>query len=293
MKKINLETFKILKNLVLVKVDPHYETYQRGGKDLGILVSNFEYSNGARTSIKEKNYSVTGTVYVVPQKLVCNTKKMVRIAEKMPMTFSEGAAVIHDRSLLEQKDRLLKDTLQFGTTVELQVGDRIRYSYTAHQNAIDSGMEVETSEGKMVLMSYDKIFMTVDENLYPKKMVNGYVAVKELTNPDVVFEDGINQQKTESGLVIVNNNTKQVQKRKGMKVECVLAGEPLTSYLAMPHIGADSNEVLNPGDLLLIDPRGKQRLEPHNHQHIEEEIFLIQRRQIILKNMGNFEDIKL
>lgn len=292
MSKVNTKTIRILKNMVLIKPDPHYETYHLKGNDTGLIVSNFEYENGKKMSIKERHYSVTGTVYAVPDKIVCNTKKVVDISKKVPFKTINEEVVISDRSLMAQKDNLIKDSLQYGTTVELKVGDRVRYSYTAHQKSVDNNMEAETEEGQMFFIPYDKVFCVVNEDLFPTKMVNGYVAVKSTVNKQIQDVDGVSGLSSDSGLFIVKNN-KDIKNRKGMKVSCILSGTPLESYFAMPEYGPDSHDEINPGDELIIDPRGKQRLEPYLHQHIEEDVFLIHRRQIILKNVGNFEDIQL
>lgn len=289
---IKTETFRIIKNFVLVKPDPHYETYHSKGNDTGILVSNFQYEEGKRMSVKERHYSVTGEVFAIPSKIVCNTEKVKEISERVKVIQNGDSAIVTDWSLMAEKEYLVRGSVQYGTTVELSVGDRVRYSYTAHQHAKDNGMEVNTDNGPMLLIPYDKIFCAVDETNYPTKMVNGYVAVKSIMDESIQDVDGVSGQKTETGIFVVKND-REIKKRKGQKVEVVLAGTPLTSYFGVPDNGADADYELKKGDELLIDPRGKQRLEPYLHQHIEEDIFLIHRRMIIFENIGNFEEILL
>lgn len=276
---IKASNVRPLENLLLIKPDENYQTFQRKGVDLDIATSNFSYNEkGQRVAIKERNYSVMGTVYALPSRLYYAGHKLEKIGTDNGHKQTPDGLVVSDESRANQVGDMRKRSLIYGTEMELNVGDRIRFSYTAHMEAESQGMGVDTDEGRMFFMKYDKAFMVIDENNQPKKMLNGYILAKpEIL--DTTKEDGVEGTMVGS-LLIPSLKTKENRKRKTMKGEVVLSGAPLTGYM---HFLGEREPICdpNPCDRIIFDPRGSKRLEPLNHQHHEEDLYLLHRRSLV------------
>jgi hypothetical protein len=157
---------------------------------------------------------------------------------------------------------------------------------------MENGSIIDTEHGPMYFIKYDKIFMVVNDDLSPKRMLNGYI----LVDPDMedVKKDGAMSYTTsDSGLVIPSSKTKEKRSRKKMTGTVILSGTPIKGYLQFGDL-EDNNDKISPGDHLFFDPRGCKRLEHHNHQEYSDKTYyLIQRRDIYINKTENaiFEEI--
>lgn len=265
----------IPENWVLIKADPNYTTYQNKGKDIGIATTDFAYDGkGGKVSIKERNFSVTGTVYAVPNRLYFAGRKVYE-AQKLGGSAPEG---------------MFRRSVQFDTDVEVKVGDRVRFSYTSHTEAVNAGMSFETTEGEMFFMKYDKLFMTVDKDGNPEKVLNGYI-LAEADKIETKNEGGAEVRETNSGIVIATLGKKDNRKRKIATGKCILCGSPIRGNLNFLGENEPIHEIEN-GAKILFDPRGSKRLEPLNHQHHKEDLLLLHPRTLIFvsDNSTNFVD---
>lgn len=295
MKKLDISNLRIIRNYVLVKPDPNYTTYQFKGNETGIIAPDHIMENGKAISVKERNYSVYGTVYAVPDKIDFNRDKIKHIIDRHDfVTEHYGETIIADNSKFEEVARIRKNSCLFGTANEIEKGDRVKFSYQSHMEAIENGAIIDTDHGLMYFIKYDKMFMVVNEDLSPKRMLNGYI----LVDPDIneVKSDGImNYTESEAGLVIPSLKTKEKRSRKKMTGKVVLAGTPIRGYLQFGEL-EDNDDIIEPGDHLLFDPRGCKRLEHHNHQEYSDKTYyLIQRRDVYLNRRENaiFEEIEV
>lgn len=289
--ELDLNRIRIPLNYVLIKPDPHYETFQREGVDLGIQVSNFSYNEkGERVSIRERNYSVMGTVYAVPENLIFNGAKLRKIGDDTGIRYSDGEPEVYNKDRMSEVSALRTVSLRFGSDMEVKVGDRVRFSYTVHMKAVDKGMEIDTPEGAMFFTTYDNLFAIVDEESTPIKMLNGYILV-EGEKKDLESIDGVEGEFSESGLFIPNLKTKHKRKRKSMEGRILAIGSPISGHLDFFMEGPDPHVEMSVGEKLLFDPRGCKRLEPLNHQHHKEDLFILHRRSIIF--VGDIEKIMI
>src|SRR5690606_18726531 len=129
-------------------------------------------------------------------------------------------------------------------------------------------------------------YMSVNEDLSPKTMVNGYI----LVDPEVVEakkEGLMDYSTTGSGLIIPEFNRKERKTRKNMYGRIMAVGKKIGGYMQFGEL-EDRDVHLEVGDEILFDPRGCKRLEHHNHQiYSEKTLYLIQRRDLYLNRAEN------
>lgn len=292
---IEIKRIKILRNYVLVKPDEKYETFQRSGKETDIIAPDFIYDNkGKRAMVEERNFSVKGTVYAIPQKLVFDVKKALKIERSNTITVKiNGKHQVNDFGLMDKVGRMRKNSLLYDTDIELEVGDRVYFSYTAHMTAKENGMFIDTDQGKMMLMKYDDICMTIDKNNKPLKMINGYILV-EPDNFQIDEAEGV-ETINSGGIVLVNLKSKEKRRRKKMAGTVIASGNPVRGYKNFEH-EQDSDVTIEKGDRIIFDPRTARELEMMYHQEMSEKfLYLLHRKDIYLNSSENpnFEDIKI
>lgn len=293
---ISVKDAKNFRNWVLVKPDDDFDTYQYGGKETGLTVPNYAYHEGKRIATPSKHFSVTGKVYGVPQNIQFNREEIKQINNSYTLVKKIGdKQQIVNGPMLRKINDLKKESCRFETDNELQVGDQVKFSYFVHITAKENGAIFDTEEGKMYFIKYDDIFMTVDENGQPKKMINGYI----LVDPDVIevkSENGM-EYKEQSGLILpqIGKDTRQRKGMKCMEGKVLLAAKPLSKdgkaggYFDIENYNEVPIEV-NSGDRILFDHRAAQQLEHENHQAMaDHKLYLIQRKDILLTEKENKE----
>jgi len=284
-----VKDIQMLFNHVLLKMDPSYESYQFSGKETGILASPIIYDKGKQIRVEEKLVNPFGEVMKVPSALVYNGKKIAALVKKYQPVRStdvfnedgEPMRVIANYSALHEINQLKRSSVSYDTDIEVQVGDRVHVNYLHFLNAKQDGLFVDTEEGRMVMVKYDLLRMTVDENNQPKKMLNGYVLIEpEQYDVDIKKENGNSIIETASGIALLNaTNTKKTRKRQ--KGFIVVGGTFLRGYLEEPH-KSDRAQNYKKGDRILYDPRFSVKLENDVHQIIsEKDLYLIRRDGII------------
>lgn len=299
---ISIQGIRIPLNQVLVQIDADYDTFQLGGKETNLISPNYAYQNGNRISTPSKNFSVKGKVYGVPEKIQFNREEIKAINNNHTLVKKVGDKhQVANGELLRKINDLKKESCRFETDNELEVGDTVKFSYFVHITAKENNAIFDTAEGKMYFIKYDDIFMTVNDDGSPKKMINGYI----LVDPDVreiKKEGGMEYEETGSGLIIpkINQDSKQKRGMKCMEGKVLLSAQPLTKegkaggYFDIEDYREIPIEV-NEGDRILFDPRPSQQLEHENHQAMaDHKIYLIQRKDILFMekdNIGIFGEI--
>lgn len=304
---IEIKNIRIPLNYVLIKPDEDFETYQIAGRETGLLAPSYAYQGDKRVAMPSKHFSVRGKVYGVPEKIQFNRDAIRAINDSYTLVKKIGDRhQVANGPMLRKINDLKKESCRFETDNELAVGDVVKFSYMVHITAKENNAIFDTTEGRMYFIKYDDIFMTVDENNQPKKMINGYI----LIDPDVV------ETKKENGMEYIEKNglvfpllSKDARQRRGAKCmegKVILAARPLTvfdellgrerggGYFDIERYREIAFEV-NAGDRLLFDPRVAQQLEHDNHQAMSDrKLYMIQRKDILFMerdNRGHFDEI--
>lgn len=289
---IDPKRVKIPYNYVLVKPDPDFDEYHYRGRSTGVAVSNFIYDGeGRRVSIKERNRAITGVVYAVPNRIYYKMREARQMSEgKVFAKKIDGIFYTVDRSTRDIINDMKLKSMEYEVDVELQVGDRIKFSYMVHERAMDNNSIIETTEGPMYFITYDQIFMSIDDQGNPKRMVNGYILVE--SDIKELEKDGAVKGKEKGQLFIVDLSDGEKRERKAMVGTVVLAGTPCRGYKSIPD-ARDPNTVHTPGERLIFDPRGAINVDLMNHQLTEKPQYLIHRIDIWLssKENPNFENV--
>jgi len=268
-----------MSNFVLVLPDPQVETYQIAGKELGLIAPDFKYEKGEKISIKERNLSVMGTVYSVPDSLRFNLTEIDSLKKNSCFAIIDGTAVPINISIHRHIAQETADSVLYDVDMEVEKGDRVMFTYLAHKKAKDERMVVETDFGEMYLIKYDMLQMVLGEENKPKKMLNGYLLV-EPEEIDILREDGKEFIEHSSGLVTIAPKFKLKKTKKNQIGKILLAGTRCRGYLQHKE-KTDCTQVLNLNEKIVYDPRLCQKLEFETHQIISDKILhLIQRKDI-------------
>jgi hypothetical protein len=287
--KIDHTKFKPLNNWVLIKPDENLETYQFRGKETGLYSPDFKYEHGKKIDVRERNVSVTGTVYAVCDEIqfYLNEIKHLRLSHTTHKKFNIQGTIKNvciDRSTQKQIDTYYRSSSNFATDVEIKPMDRVNFSFLAHERCLQEGRIFETDLGVMYLIKYDQLYYTVGDNDEPVKMLNGFVVVE----PDMIetknFEVGghkVEGFETETGILVAN--PKKVKKKKKIQLGTVkYFGNPCKGYLQEPD-ASDRDMKLGKDIKILYDSRGSTLMEYENHQIFSDKpLSLIQRKDILL-----------
>jgi len=216
-------------NKVLVDFDDNIE-----GID-GLIVAN--------TEDKQYNFSVKGTVVAIPEGFL----------------FYGHQVLVYDKPYSSQELRELRElnamSLQYDTPMELSVGDRVLFSYTAH-------FEKET---KQDFIDYDRIIAKLD----PIQPINGFLLVEMKENP--TFEDvggffKYNKDKNDYGVGVVK-----------------YAATPLKGYLGFP--GVRDDERIIEETVVFFEKTSAVRSEMDVHNSLTEQqssLFRLHRKDVLL-----------
>lgn len=267
-------------NYALVKVDANLETMQLKGRETNLVIPDFKYENGKKITVKEKNLSVFGTVYGVPSHLAYNFEKIEKLKKLNTLyTRIDDQNIPINIGIHRQIGELTRNSVLYDVDIEIEKGDRVNFSYMAHKKAKEEKMIIDTDLGEMYLIKYDMLYMVVDEQLKPKRMLNGYVLVQ----PDEieVKKEGAQEFiEHTGGLVTLAPKYKIKKTRKTQNGTVIKSGGFCRGYLQQEH-KRDIKERLGEGDRIMYDPRLCQKLELDIHQIMSDKILhLIQRKDI-------------
>jgi co-chaperonin GroES (HSP10) len=279
---ISIKNIRIPYNYVLILPDPDFDTYQFGGKETGIIAPTYTYKDGNRVDAKNKNFATTGTVFGVPDKIRFTREKIKAISASI-ITQRNGQNVMADSSLLYKINHLKESGCRFETENELQVGDKVKFSYQMHLKA----HYFDTQEGSMCFMKYDDIYMTVDG-----KMINGYILV-DPAKRDTVQEGAATFIESKSGLLLPKLGETYKRSARWMEGSVLHAGKPIKGYFDFADYDDEDFEVLS-GDKIIFDPRTALQYETNNHlQLADRKLYLIQRKDILFfeKENKHFEKL--
>jgi|SRR5215217_323827 len=301
----SVEDITVPFNYLLIKMEESYTTYQRKGVDVGISTPEVIYDEkGNQVRIDEKLVSPFGRVMKTPMNLIYNGREIKKLSDRYkPVRASnerdangERKKFIADYSALSQITALKKESLSYDTDMEVRVGDRVHVSYIHFLNAEKEGLFIDTDQGKMVLVKYDLLRMTVHEDNQPKKMLNGYILITQKQyEVDIKQEEGVAFTERESGIVLLNPTTTK-RTRKNQIGVVKLCGTPLRGYLEIPN-QVDARTMYEEGEMFVYDPRYAVKLENDLHQIISaEDLYIVRREAILLSQKefwGNIEEVMI
>lgn len=297
---IDHKKLRTVANYVAVKLDPAYSTFQIKGKESGIIAPDHEYENDAKTgkqriiNRKEKHVAVFGEVIAVPQKLIFNRGRIRKISDSTTVfkRIDDKIQVV-DWSSQKKIDGLRSESVEFDTDIEINVGEKVNFSYRHFIEAQKNGMYADTDIGEVVFIKYDMLKLVVDKDMNPIRMLNGYILVE----PELVdsMEENGGSFVSVSGDLVMPNYEKHKKSRKNQIGKVALSGNPVRGYLN-DYDSVDPDLELNTGDRILYDPRGAQKLENEIHQVLsDKDLYIVRRRHIWLvqEKSLNFDDIGL
>jgi|GEM_PF-2933145 len=280
---------QLLANYVLVKPDDHLTTFQMNGKELGLFTSDIKYENGKTINVKERNFSTNGTVYAAPTQLNFYLKKIKYLKSNYEThKIVNGQMRLVNYSVQKDIDELTLASVNFDTDIEVKKGDRVNFSYMAHDKAVKDNLIMETDFGMMYLIKYDMLYMTLDENDKPDKMLNGWILV-EPEEVETKIENGLEYIEGNGGLILPTLKGKQKKNRKQQLGKVLKYGTPNRGYLQQPE-KVDFDYQFKDNEKLLYDPRGSQKLEYESHQIMsDKKLELVQRKDFWCFVPLNFE----
>lgn len=299
---IDPKDIKIQANYVLVLPDKSFETYQMNGRETGILAASYKLDEKGQTvSTEQEHISISGKVYAVPAVLNYYGNEIWHLLDKNE--FRRGTR-IRTRENQSQIDEYRKNSVQFAVPIEVEVGDTVYFEYLAHMFADQQSLWFDTIHGKMMLIKYDMLILSVrNEHIIP---LNGFLIIEnELVQKDKIRvewagnidrnadEWEVEGTTTESGLVLINH---QVEKKTRVSAHAKVLYKSgiCQSYLdfrnkgdgglfryTSPHEFNWSDEDLSVGDTINYDPRFAKELEYGLHRIFSEKrLVRIQRKDV-------------
>lgn len=217
--RIDLESFEIVSNYVLVKVEKNHDFIEVPGPN-GITV---ELQLIDFTDTQEQLQAITGTVLKAPKELMFH------------MELKQ-----HERGLTISSDEyaaLMRNAMPYDVPMNVKEGDRVTFDLKEAIGADLTGLLVNVGElGYAVLMPYESLFCKeVDGEFIP---LNGWVFFKRDQYPS--------EWTTESGLLILE----KVDEYGSKYATVICADEPIKEYLEKGYEDGDIG--LQPGNRILL-----------------------------------------
>lgn len=280
---IDTEKIRIPANLVLIKLDPDFDTYHNTdtGNNTGIHVAPWGINQASHVS-------VTGTVVCTPERL--NYEGYALAIKKRNTTRPDGTRGERDQK--EIADQRMQ-SVSYDVPMEVKKDMRVYFEYTTRLNAFKEGRAFENEDGgKYILIPYDLLIMAFrpgtsfdDVQVRDVYMLNGFVLIKPLEYATEKGSDGIKGVKTESDIFIpVQPDAKYVKKGNLWFANVLSAGVHVKSYADFPGAGRDGQLIGNPGQKICYDSRQQKRLEVPHHRVIfkKHELYRIHRKDILM-----------
>lgn len=239
-------------NYVLIKPDKEFSSYQIDGVETGI-------KTGLEIDSAGQRLSVCGTVVSVPQTLIFNREKL----DKLKLNFT------NDKFAISQLTHLKSSSMLFDVPIELNVGDRVYFSYLEHYSTYESNRYIEQHDGQdLLFVSYDSLYVRVrDGEVYP---LNGYVLFEKEQEP---IDD--------SGLIVLENKKQDKDLAVGVAIS---TGCLCNRYLDYPEDLEDKDEIKTK-DKFLYKTYRANLLEWNLHRtlFLNKYVYLLHRKDILTK----------
>lgn len=274
-------------NYVLILPDEGFKTYQMQGRETKILVALVTKDDkGTEKSLKEQHLSISGEVWGIPDRLVFNAQAIWSIQDRTDL---RKDAYIRPKEYQREIDHLRAESVRFDVPMDLKLGDKVYFEYTAHRDANNEGRWVDTTKGRMMMVKYDSLILAKrQEDII---MLNGYCLIEnevvEKKKIEISYEGNSQSQKEKwniegveraSGIILVENN--KTEKKSRMSAIGVLheAGSRVSCYMDFRNV---RDGFAKKGDRVCYDPRHARELEYGLHQVFSDtKLRIIQRKDI-------------
>lgn len=286
MRLIDITTLRIPSNLVLIKPDLNFDTYQIKGRETGLHVAPWGINQAS-------HISVTGTVYKVPEKLIYLGKQVKSMRAEIK---KDVHVEIDDLRKKPEENKLLpvlrSQSMAYDVPMELEVGQKVYYEYTTRLSALKEGRLIDTSEGEMMLVPYDILIMafkfgTDMANVTPGdvKMLNGYILIKPLEYALECDLSGVRGVRTEMDLFRpVSDEEKYVRFNNVGFANVIVAGCKVNDYIDFDKARPDDMIIGRTGQRIAYDNRMQKRLEVEHHHVIFKDhiLYRMHRKDVML-----------
>lgn len=170
--KINLSTFELTSNTILVKIDANYG-FVPIKTPSGIIELQIVY-DGKDKQDATKHYSITGAVVSIPKELFYFHDKHE-----------------HSRGNNTYFESAMRNSMQHLVDLGLEIGNQIYFNYKNQMDAEKESRIVETDKyGLCMLIPYESIYAKkINEEILP---INGWVFfIRDKTPEQITFKSGI------------------------------------------------------------------------------------------------------
>lgn len=216
--KINLSTFELVSNNLLVRPDSNY-----GFIEVATPEGTIKLFTSPMPEHEAKNFAISGQVVKCPDSLLFHGELL---------THQKGITISD-----EDFSSMMRNSMPYATELAVQNGDNILFNYGVQIDAINEGRVFEVEGiGKCMLVPYEQIFAKrINDELVP---VNGWI----------IFKRDVIERETQlpSGLWAVDLKATDYTSQYGTVIS---ADKPVTNYLDKSH---DGEEQLHAGDRIII-----------------------------------------
>jgi len=225
-------------NLLLIRPDENFRTYQVKGKNTNIATALDGESAGQRLSVR-------GTVIKLPERLYYSG----------PQLMHERKNFANDRSSVNVIQSLKDPSMVYDTPIEVQVGDIVFFSYLEHYECYIEGRFIEQEDHDLLLIKYDSLICCHKlNNLKTLKPLNGMILIEPL---------GEEEKKSTIETVTLNKYRDKIHKLAFASV--ILTGKKCNGYLEDLSAPKDTDEVKQ-GQIVMYKPHGAHIVEWGLHQ---------------------------
>lgn len=257
MKKISLSNFSIPQNYVLIKPDPDYEFIELPpGSELEINNEPTKIWVGYTSETHGRHFGITGQVLCVPDKLVYNKKRIEKFKKQVGALWNFGDQIT--------VAALMGASMHIDTELEVEVGDKIWFSYLCQINAVVDKLLIDTEEhGICFLAKYEDLYCREREG--ELELINGWVWIQRIERT----------RKTESGLELQFSDKNLYENGHAVIVK---AAKPLKGYMDG---GSDYGLDINGGEQVIYNAAMGHPMEYSMHRKVtEKEVLSIRRKHI-------------
>lgn len=210
MNKISLDSFSISRNYVLIKPDPDFEFIEITTEDsLYGPSKTVELQVGYTSETHGRHFGITGKILAVPDHLIFNKSRIDNYKKRIGSSRSVSDMI--------KISCLMEDSNELDTDMELQLGDKVWFSYLCQINAVTDGLIIDIEEhGLCFLARYEELYCF--ERNGEIELINGWCWI------DRKEEDTVSP----SGLQIQFSDKNKYQSGIGFVIK---SGKPVRNYI--------------------------------------------------------------
>lgn len=260
MEKISLKDFKIAYNYVLIKPDPDFEFIEV--KQNSAFLSAIEQPKiwlGYNSETHGRHFGITGKILAVPENFIYNKEEIVKFKEHVGSLWNYG-----DQLIISD---LMRESNEIDTEIEVEIGDKVWFSYLCQLNGVVKELLIDTVEhGMCFLARYEELYCR--ERAGELELVNGWVWIERLERENVA----------ESGFELHLSNKHRYQNGRARVIK---TARPLRGFIDG---GSDTDIDVKEGDEVIYNSKMGHSAEYHLHRKLtNNEVLSIRRKHIYAK----------